>query len=78
MAPKQKRQTRKKMSKIWWNGRGSRMDMTHTKNEFLKIMRKEFPDVVYWRMKGDVGVIPGKIKKDDLAGWMTYTGAHYV
>jgi hypothetical protein len=73
MAPKVKRQTRKKgMSKISWNG------VLYTKKVFLTTMHRENPDVVYWRMKGDTQVRPGKIKKDDLEGWMQFSGAHFV
>jgi hypothetical protein len=72
MPPKPKQRTRKRMSKISWNG------VLYTKNLFLTTMHRENPDVVYWRMKGDKIVTPGKIKKTDLEGWMQFSGAHFV
>ena len=41
-------------------------------------MHRENSDVVYWRMKGDKQVRPGKIKKDDPEGWIQFSGAHFV
>ena len=64
--------TRKKTGKISWNG------VLYTKKDFLKVMRREFPDKVYWRMKGDKIVTPGKIKKTDIEGWMMFSGAIFV
>ena len=64
--------TRKKSGKISWNG------VLYTKKDFLKVMHREFPDKVYWRMKGDKIVTPGKIKKTDIEGWMMFSGAIFV
>jgi hypothetical protein len=66
------KQTRKRMTKISWEGR------LYTKPNFLKTMHREFAESVYWRMKGDKLIPPGKIKKDDLAGWMELAGAHFM
>ena len=64
--------TQKTKGKISWNGN------LYTKKDFLNVMRREFPDKVYWRMKGDKIVTPGKIKKADIEGWMMFSGAVYV
>jgi len=65
--------------KIFWTGIGSKEDGFHTKEEFLKIMRNQYPEVVYWRFKGDPPGIPeGKLKKDDINGWMHFAGANYT
>lgn len=60
------------MPKISWNG------VLYAKNDFLTTMHRENPEVVYWRMKGDTAVPPGKLKKTDLRGWMEFSGAHFV
>jgi hypothetical protein len=58
--------------KIFW------MNTLYTKEDFLRIMRNENPDIVYWRMKGDVGVPQGKLKKDDIDGWIALAGATWT
>jgi hypothetical protein len=50
----------------------------HTKKEFLTLMHRQFPEIIYWRMKGDKFVTPGKIKKTDIDGWMSFTRATWV
>jgi hypothetical protein len=60
------------MRKISYNG------SLHTKKVFLMLMRERFPEVIYWRMKGDRFVTPGKIKKTDIDGWMSFTAATWV
>jgi hypothetical protein len=71
-APKPKRQTRKKMNRVSLGGN------VYSKNEFLRIMHQQHADKIYWRMKGDKIIPPGKIKKADLEGWMTFSGAHFI
>ena len=71
-APKPKRQTRKKMNRISLGGN------VYSKNEFLRVMHQQHADKIYWRMKGDKIIPPGKIKKADLEGWMTFSGAHFI
>jgi hypothetical protein len=63
------------MPKIYWNGNGSRIDMLHSKKQFLHIMHNQNPHVVYYRMNGHT---PGKIKKIDLLSRKSIAGAHYV
>lgn len=72
MAPKRNGQTRKKMQKVAWNG------VIYSKTVFLDMIHRAYPDTVYWRMKGDRVIPPGKIKKTDLEGWMAFSGAHFV
>jgi hypothetical protein len=64
--------------KIYWIGMGSKSDGLHTKAEFLRIMRSQHADVVYWRRKGDVGIPGGKIKRNDLAAWIQFSGATLI
>ena len=61
--------------KIYWTGPGSKIDGLHTKKEFLNIIRKEYPEYVYRRMRGDIGVPPGKLKTTDVDGWMAFVNA---
>jgi len=64
--------------KIYWIGMGSKSDGLHTKAEFLRIMENQYPDVVYWRRKGDVGIPHGKIRRNDLASWIQFSGARLI
>jgi hypothetical protein len=57
---------------------GSRSDGLHTKAEFLRLMRTQYADVVYWRRKGDVGIPGGKIKRNDLNAWIQFSGARLI
>ena len=50
----------------------------YTKAAFLRIMYNTFPEVIYWRMKGDKIIPPNKIKKADIEGWIAFTGARYL
>lgn len=63
--------------KIYWTGPGSKTDGLHTKQEFLNTMKKTYPEHVYWRMRGDTVVPPGKFKKDDIDGWMAFANARW-
>jgi len=65
--------------KIQYTGVGSHISGLHTKTEFLRIMRNQFPDKIHHRFLGDAAgfVAPGKIKKDDIAGWMKFANAKY-
>jgi hypothetical protein len=64
--------------KIYWIGMGSKSDGLHTKAEFLRLMRTQHADVVYWRRKGDVGIPGGKIKRNDLNAWIQFSGARLI
>jgi hypothetical protein len=64
--------------KIYWTGPGSKIDGLHTKKEFIDIMSKSYFDHVYRRMRGDTGVPPGKIKRNDIDGWMAFVNARWV
>jgi hypothetical protein len=59
---------------IHYTGRGSKTDGRHTQKEFLKIMHNEFPEMIALKLKG-VPLDPQKIKKNDLARWMVFSGA---
>jgi hypothetical protein len=63
------------MKSIRWTGEGSDPGGLHTKKRFLELMRTIYSDHVYWRMRGDTHVPPGKIKKNDIDGWMRLVGA---
>ena len=62
---------------IYYNGPGSNKDFKHTQKEFLKIMHREFPDMILLRIKG-LPPDPTKIKKSDLARWMQFAKAHTI
>ncbi len=64
--------------KIQYTGLGAKESGLHTKAEFLQIMRDTFPENVYWRTRGDTEILPGKIKKGDIYGWMALVDARYV
>lgn len=64
---------KKQMPKIYWPSKG-----TFTKKDFLALALREMPEHIYWRMRGDTAVPPGKLKKTDLAGWMALTGSSFV
>ena len=57
--------------KIYWNG-------LYTKKQFLALMLENHRDHLYLRMKGDTFVPPGKIKRNDLYGWMTLVNARWA
>ena len=59
---------------IYYTGIGSKTDGRHTQKEFLKIMHNHFPQMVAWKLKG-VPLDPEKIKKNDLARWLEFSGA---
>ena len=59
---------------IYYTGIGSKTDGIHTQKEFLKIMHNQFPEMVAWKLKG-VPLPPEKIKKNDLARWLKFSGA---
>ena len=64
--------------KIYWIGLGSKTNGLHTKKEFMNIMRKQYPDHLYFRRIGDRAIPEGKIKKDDIQGWMDFANARYI
>jgi len=59
---------------IYYTGIGSKIDGIHTQKEFLKIMHTKFPEMIAWKLKG-VPLSPEKIKKNDLARWLKFSGA---
>ena len=77
---RKKTATRKvaKKTHIYWTGPGSRIDGIHTKKEFIRIVRNEYPEHVYLRRHGDKGVPPGKFKDSDITGWMHFVNATWV
>lgn len=64
--------------KIAWTGLGSNPLGVHTKKEFLNIVHKEYSDNIYWRLRGDQAIPDGKIKKNDINGWMNLVDAKWV
>jgi hypothetical protein len=64
--------------KIYWTGPGSKRDGLHTKKEFIDLMPKSYPEHVYRRMRGDTDIPPGKIKRNDIDGWMAFVNARWV
>ena len=64
--------------KIYWIGVGSKTSGLHTKKEFLRIMSRQYPDHNYRRIRGERFIPPGKIKRNDIDGWLALTGAVYV
>jgi hypothetical protein len=68
--------------KIYCDRHGFRMDCLHTKAQFLRIVwfSDEFWEIRYWRRNGDPPgyVPPGKLRKNDLDGWMLHTGAYWI
>jgi len=62
---------------VHYTGIGSHLSGLHTKKDFLRIMRQQFPEMVLWRMKG-VPPDPTKIKKGDIERWMEFAGAKLV
>jgi hypothetical protein len=64
--------------KIYWIGLGSKTDGLHTKKDFLDLMRKQYPENVYYRRKGDKEIPDGQIKKYDIESWMHFAGAKWV
>jgi hypothetical protein len=56
---------------IYYNG------AKYTQKEFLEIMRYEYPDMVAWKFKG-IPLDPQRIKKNDLAKWVEFSGATFV
>lgn len=68
-----------KNQKIYWTGYGCLREFVHTKAEFLSIMTGQFPEKLYVRRKGDPKGIPvGKIRMNDVQGWMEFADAHWV
>ena len=70
--------TRGRWRKIYWTGWGSKTNGLHTKEEFLNIVHVQFIDHYYGRQKGDRFIPDGKIKGDDIEGWMELVGATWV
>ena len=64
--------------KIRWTGPGSDPVGLHTKKRFLELVHTNYPEHVYWRMRGDTHIPPGKIKKGDIEGWMVITNATWI
>ena len=62
---------------IYYNGVGSKIDGRHSQKEFLRICCNEFPEMVALKFKG-VPLDPEKIRKNDLARWMEFTGATFI
>ena len=50
----------------------------YSKAAFLVAIHREYPEVIYWRMKGDKIIPPNKIKKADIEGWMLFAGAYVI
>jgi hypothetical protein len=71
-------QRRGRWPQIYWLGPGSNPDGLHSKKAFLKIMHNTYPEVVYWRCRGDVGVPAGKLKKNNITGWINFAGAQLI
>jgi len=71
-------QRRGRWPQIYWLGPGSKPGGLHSKKAFLQIMHTTYPEVVYWRRRGDVGVPVGKLKKSDLEGWIHFAGAQVI
>lgn len=53
------------------------MDNIHTKKQFLRLIRNsyEFMDIIYRRRRGEP---VGRLRKDDIEGWMEFLGATWV
>ena len=63
---------------IYIKAPGYKITGYHTKGEFLDIVQYQPMAKVWRRFKGDPpGVPAGKLKKDDIKGWMTLVGAVY-
>jgi hypothetical protein len=62
---------------VYYTGIGSHVSGLHTKKDFLQIMRNQFPEMVLWRIKGQLPD-PTKIKKMDIDRWMEFAGAKMV
>ena len=60
--------------KIYWTGPGAKYGYLHTRKEFLNIMRNVYFEYVLYTIKGQAPD-PEKIKKNDLARWMEFSGA---
>lgn len=56
-------------AKIQWNG------ATYGKEEFLRTMHAQYPEVIYWRRRGDTEIPAGKLKKRDLEGWIAFANS---
>ena len=59
--------------KVLWLGHGM-----FTQKKFKELMLHTYPEHVYWRMRGDTVIPPGKIKRNDIDGWMAFTGATWT
>ena len=64
--------------KIYWIGVGSKTSGLHTKKEFLAIIQRENPEHIYWRLRGDRFIPQGKIKRNDIDGWLAFANAVYL
>lgn len=64
--------------RIYWTGPGLKIDGLYTKKEFLHAMYQHYPESVYWRIRGDREIPPGKIRKGAITEWMEFAGATYV
>lgn len=63
---------------IYWQGPGSKTNGMHTRAEFLTRIRAAYPEHVYWRMRGDTCVPPGKIRRNDLDSWLRFGNARLI
>ena len=59
-------------AKIQWNG------VNYGQEEFLRLAHTQYPEVIYWRRRGDTEIPAGKLKKRDLEGWMAFVGASWL
>ena len=51
----------------------------YTKTQFLRDARSAISEHLYWRQRGDPpGVPPGKVKRNDMEGWMRILGARWI
>jgi len=67
--------------KIYLERDGFRMDNIHTKKQFLRLIRNsyEFMNIIYRRRHGDLPGVPvGRLRKEDIEGWMELLGATWV
>jgi hypothetical protein len=55
--------------KIAWNGG------LYSHQEFLRTMHAQYPEVIYWRCRGDTEIPAGKLKKRDLEGWIAFANS---
>jgi hypothetical protein len=63
---------------IYWIGVGSKTTGLHTKKEFLRLVRGAHPEAIYWRRRGDTIIPEGKLKRNDIEGWIEIADAKWV